>query len=75
MDLFEKCFKYNAPQIAKAGGYYPYFHAVESAQGPEVIVEGRKMIMLGSNNYLGLTYHEHLKQAAIEAIEKYGLAD
>ena len=73
MDLFEKCFKYTEAKMTKAGGFYPYFHPVESAQGPEVTIEGRKVIMLGSNNYLGLSYHEHLKKAAIEATQKYGV--
>ncbi|HUI45065.1 MAG TPA: pyridoxal phosphate-dependent aminotransferase family protein [Nitrospirota bacterium] len=55
-----------------AAGFYPYFHVVESEQSPEVIVEGRKMIMLGSNNYLGLTNHPKVKDAAIEAVKRYG---
>ncbi len=55
-----------------AAGFYPYFRVVESEQDPEVIVEGKKMIMLGSNNYLGLTSHPKVKAAAIEAIKKYG---
>jgi len=55
-----------------AAGFYPYFHVVESQQDPEVIVEGKKMIMLGSNNYLGLTSHPEVKAAAVEAVKKYG---
>lgn len=55
-----------------AAGFYPYFRVVESEQNPEVIVEGKKMIMLGSNNYLGLTSHPRVKEAAIEAVKKYG---
>ena len=55
-----------------AAGFYPYFRVVESEQNPEVIVEGKKMIMLGSNNYLGLTSHPKVKEAAIEAVKKYG---
>ncbi len=55
-----------------AAGFYPYFRVVESEQNPEVIVEGRKMIMLGSNNYLGLTSHPKVKAAAVEAVKKYG---
>ncbi len=55
-----------------AAGFYPYFRVVESEQNPEVVVEGKKMIMLGSNNYLGLTSHPKIKEAAIEAIKKYG---
>ena len=72
MDLFEKCSKYTAAKEVMAAGFYPYFRMVQSEQNPEVIVEGKKMIMLGSNNYLGLTSHPKVKQAAIDAIRKYG---
>ena len=72
MDLFEKCTKYTAAKEVMAAGFYPYFRVVESEQNPEVIVEGKKMIMLGSNNYLGLTSHPKVKEAAIEAVKKYG---
>jgi 8-amino-7-oxononanoate synthase len=71
-DLFEKCRKFTAAKEVMAAGFYPYFHVVETQQDPEVIVEGRKMIMLGSNNYLGLTSHPEVKAAAIEAVRKYG---
>ena len=71
-DLFEKCRKFTAAKEVMAAGFYPYFHVVESQQDPEVIVEGRKMIMLGSNNYLGLTSHPEVKEAAVEAVRKYG---
>ena len=71
-DLFEKCRKYTTAKDVMAAGLYPYFHVVESEQSPEVITEGRKMIMLGSNNYLGLTNHPKVKEAAIEAVRKYG---
>lgn len=72
LDLFEKCRKYTAAKEVMAAGFYPYFRVVESEQNPEVTVEGKKMIMLGSNNYLGLTSHPKVKEAAIEAIKKYG---
>jgi len=72
LDLFDKCKKFTAAKEVMAAGFYPYFHVVESEQNPEVIVHGRKMIMLGSNNYLGLTSHPKVKEAAIEAIKKYG---
>ena len=72
MDLFEKCGKFTAAKEVMAAGFYPYFRVVESEQDPEVIVEGRKMIMLGSNNYLGLTSHPKVKEAAIAAVKKYG---
>src|ERR1700690_4298329 len=71
-DLFEKCRKYTTAKEVMAAGLYPYFHVVESEQSPEVITEGRKMIMLGSNNYLGLANHPKVKEAAIEAVKKYG---
>ena len=71
-DVFEKCRKYTTAKEVMAAGLYPYFHVVESEQSPEVIIEGRKMIMLGSNNYLGLTNHPKVKEAAIEAVRKYG---
>jgi 8-amino-7-oxononanoate synthase len=72
VDLFEKCKNYTAAKEVMAAGFYPYFRVVESEQNPEVIVEGKKMIMLGSNNYLGLTSHPKVKEAAIEATRKYG---
>ncbi|MDA8099478.1 MAG: pyridoxal phosphate-dependent aminotransferase family protein [Nitrospiraceae bacterium] len=72
MDLFDKCRKYTAAREVMAAGFYPYFREVQSEQDPEVMVEGRPMIMLGSNNYLGLTSHPKVKTAATEAIRKYG---
>jgi len=72
LDLFEKCTKYTAAKEVMAAGFYPYFRVVESEQNPEVMVQGKKMIMLGSNNYLGLTSHPKVKEAAIEAVKKYG---
>lgn len=72
MDLFEKCRTYTAAREVMAAGFYPYFRVVESAQDPEVTVEGRRMVMLGSNNYLGLTNHPKVKEAAIAAVRKYG---
>ena len=71
-DLFDKCRKYTTAKEVMAAGLYPYFHVVESEQNPEVIVEGRKMLMLGSNNYLGLTSHPQVKEAAIAAVQQYG---
>ena len=53
-------------------GYYPYFHAIEESEGPVVMIEGRKVIMAGSNNYLGLTAHPKVKEASINAVKKYG---
>lgn len=72
MDLFQKCYDFTRADEVKAAGLYPYFHPIQENEGPEVMVEGKKMIMAGSNNYLGLTAHPKVKEAAIKAIEKYG---
>lgn len=71
-DLFEKCFKFTRAKELMAAGLYPYFRIIESAQDPEVVINGKKMIMVGSNNYLGLTSHPKVKEACIEAVRKYG---
>ncbi len=71
-DLFEKCYRFTKAKELIAAGMYPYFRMIESAQDPEVTIDGRKMIMVGSNNYLGLTNHPKVKEAAIAAIRKYG---
>ena len=72
MDIFTKCYKFTEADEIKAAGYYFWFREVESAQDTEVMVEGRRLIMAGSNNYLGLTNHPKVKEAAIRAVEKYG---
>ena len=72
MDLFDKCKSFTRADEAKASGNYPYFHAIEENEGPVVTIEGRKVIMAGSNNYLGLTAHPKVKEAAIKAVQKYG---
>jgi len=71
-DLFEKCFRYTDPDDVMALGVYPYFRPVQSAPGNEVVVDGRKCIMIGSNNYLGLVNDDRVKEAAAEATRKYG---
>jgi 8-amino-7-oxononanoate synthase len=71
-DIFDKCFRFDKAKTLISHGLYPYFRVIESAQDPEIIMNGRKMIMIGSNNYLGLTNHPKVKEAAIEAIKKYG---
>jgi len=70
--LVDKLGKYTAPQQAKAAGIYPYFRVIESDQDTEVIINGKKVLMFGSNAYLGLTNHPEVKEAAIEATRKYG---
>jgi 8-amino-7-oxononanoate synthase len=72
LDLFDKCRSFTRADEVKASGYYPYFHPIEESEGPVVQIEGRKMVMAGSNNYLGLTAHPRVKEAAIKAVEKYG---
>ncbi len=72
LDLFTKCYDFKRADEIKALGLYPYFHPIEENEGPVVQIEGRKMIMAGSNNYLGLTAHPKVKEAAIKAVEKYG---
>ncbi len=72
MDIFDKCYKYEDAKIAIKQGYYPYFIPFEASEGTEVIYKGQKIIMCGSNNYLGLTTHPKVKEAALDAIRKYG---
>ncbi|MBZ0201644.1 MAG: aminotransferase class I/II-fold pyridoxal phosphate-dependent enzyme [Ignavibacteria bacterium] len=72
MDLFQKCFDFVRADEVKKSGLYPYFRPIEENEGPVVQIEGKKMIMAGSNNYLGLTAHPKVKEAAIKAVEKYG---
>ena len=70
--LKEKLSAYDAPQKAMQAGIYPYFRAIESEQDTVVIINGKKVLMFGSNSYLGLTNHPKVKEAAIAAIKKYG---
>jgi len=72
MDLFEKCSKFDVVKQLKDAGIYPYFHKLESKQAPEVKMEGQDVIMIGSNNYLGLTSHPQVIAASMAAVEKYG---
>jgi len=72
LDLFSKCHEFTRADEIKKTGLYPYFRAIEENEGPVVQIEGRKIIMAGSNNYLGLTAHPKVKEAAIKAVEKYG---
>lgn len=71
-DLFKKCYEFTRADDIKAMGIYPYFRAIEENEGPVVQIEGRKIVMAGSNNYLGLTAHPKVKEAALNAVEKYG---
>ena len=70
--LSERCAQYRIPQIGMARGLYPYHKCISSKQDTEVIMEGRKVLMFGSNSYMGLTNHPKVIEAAIEAVKKYG---
>ncbi len=72
MDLFQKCREFNRVKQAIEYGLYPYFHMLNSGQDTEVIMEGKRTLMFGSNNYLGLTSDPRVKEAAIKAVERYG---
>jgi 8-amino-7-oxononanoate synthase len=72
LDLFEKCRNFTRAQQAIQEGWYPYFKAIESGAASEVIIDGRKLIMIGSNNYLGLTQDPRVKEAAMKAVEEFG---
>lgn len=72
MDIFEKCINFTDAKEAIKAGIYPYFHALETGQDTEVVIEGRRTIMIGSNNYLGLTSDPRVKKAACQAVEKFG---
>lgn len=72
MDIFSKCHDFTRAKMAKAMGYYPYFIPFDDTEGTEVIINGQRKIMIGSNNYLGLTTHPKVREAALQAIKKYG---
>ena len=70
--LQEKLARYDAPQKTKAAGVYPYFRAISSEQNTEVLMNGKKVLMFGSNSYMGLTNHPKVIEAAVAATKKYG---
>lgn len=72
MDLFNKCYSFDTVKKVREAGCYPYFHVLQSKQDATVIMEGKRRIMLGSNNYLGLTANPEVIEASIKATEKYG---
>lgn len=72
MDIFEKCDRFTLADEYKEMGIYPYFHALETRQDAEVVMEGKRRIMLGSNNYLGLTTEPSVVEAGIKALRDYG---
>ncbi len=72
MDLFDKCRAFTEAREAEEAGFYPYFIPLSDSEGTEVTVGDHHLIMIGSNNYLGLTTHPRVRQAAIQATETYG---
>ncbi len=72
MDLFEKCKQFTRAREAMDSGYYPYFIPLDQTEGTEVVIGGKRLIMIGSNNYLGLTTDPRVRQAAIDATRQYG---
>ena len=71
-DIFNKCVKFTSAREIMAAGVYPYFKKIESAQGPVVMIEGKKKVVICSNNYLGLANHPKVKEASMNAVRKYG---
>jgi 8-amino-7-oxononanoate synthase len=72
MDLFTKCREYTIAKKAMEEGIYPYFIPLNENEGTEVVFQGQRLIMCGSNNYLGLTTHPKVREAAIEAVKRFG---
>jgi len=72
MDIFKKCYEFTRADDAKKSGLYPYFTEIERVEGNHVWVGGKKILMVGSNNYLGLFDDAKIKQATIDAVNKYG---
>lgn len=71
-DVLDKCYKFNTADNARKLGVYPYFRPLDYNDGPEAVIEGRRVVMFGSNNYLGLTTHPRVREAAQKAIERFG---
>jgi len=71
-DLFAKCYNFTKARELQEAGWYPYFKAIQSGADTEVQIDGKTLIMVGSNNYLGLTQHPRVKKAAAIALEKFG---
>lgn len=72
MSLFQKCYRFTKAREVQASGYYPYFVPIEASYDTEVVINGARKVMVGSNNYLGLTHHPKVLLAAQEALRKYG---
>lgn len=72
VDLFDKCLAYDEAKKVQAAGLYPFFRAIESTSGSSVVTDGKRRVMIGSNNYLGLTHHPRVQAAAKKAIDQFG---
>ncbi len=72
MDIFKKCGQFMRAREMQEAGLYPYFLPLEDTEGTEVVIEGRRILMIGSNNYLGLTMDPRVRQAAIDAVKRFG---
>ncbi len=72
MDIFTKCGEFTDARLAQAAGLYPYFLPLEDTEGTEVVINGRRILMIGSNNYLGLTTDARVRQASMDAVARYG---
>src|SRR5688572_6227955 len=72
MDLFEKCRQFKDAKALMSVGLYPFFKPIESSSGSSVVTHGSKRVMIGSNNYLGLTHHPKVQEAAKRAIDEFG---
>lgn len=71
-DVFEKCYQFLAADNARSMGMYPFFRPLDFNDGPEAVIDGRRVVMFGSNNYLGLTTHPKVREAAKAAIDRFG---
>src|SRR3954467_2867292 len=72
VDLFEKCHSYEDAKRVQAAGVYPYFRPIEETIGSSVTTHGKRRVMIGSNNYLGLTHHPRVQEASKKAIDRFG---
>ncbi|MCA8919630.1 MAG: 8-amino-7-oxononanoate synthase, partial [Planctomycetes bacterium] len=72
MDVFAKCFEFTRDLEVQAAGLYPFFKTIEGNHGSRVVIDGREVVMAGSNNYLGLTRHPRVVESAIKATNEYG---
>ena len=72
VDLFQKCYGFTKARDIMASGFYPYYIPIQGSTDTEVTIDGKPVIMLGSNNYLGLTHHPKVMEAATAAMKKYG---